>query len=287
MLLLSVPAGAKPGFVVTPAQRSAEFKIKGSHGYAIQVKLWNRRILEVSAYKNPDVVVYLTRRVRAQGDAFYAVLPGLGRISLYFRARGRPHHEPGFFPPCNGGETTKQPGYFEGTIRLRGEHGYTSAQATRVHGQIVTTAKEVCRRSTFGKESKPNAEDAAKLFAWSGSTGRSVVFSAVTFGTPNLSSPASTFFSGAVRERRQGMAIFREATARGSADDLTPTGEGEYPASGTVTPTSPFSGSASFQRSGDSGNSWLGNLSVVLPGVGRVALAGPDFSARFCQGCHP
>jgi hypothetical protein len=288
LLTVAALAEAKPGYIVTPGQQTAELQMKGTNGFVIQIKLWNGRVLEVSAYKSPDVIVYLTRRVHAQGNRIDATLPRIGRIRVDFQATGRVHREPGFFPPCNGGETAKQEGYFHGTIRLRGERGYTTARATRAHGQIVRTAEEVCKRSIFG-DTKPKTEDASRVFAWSSSDGRSVSFSATTLETPNLTSPASVFFSGIVRERRQGMAIFREATARGTSGALAAADESEFPASATATPAAPFGGYATFERMAQGANAWRGNLSVDLPGLGRVALAGSGFAARFCQkgGCRP
>lgn len=288
LLFVAVPAEAKPGYIVTPALSTAELQMKGTNGFAIQIKLWNGRLLEVSAYKTPDLVVYLTRRVHAQGNRIEATLPRVGRIRVDFQAAGRAHREPGFFPPCNGGETVKQPGYFQGTIRLRGERGYTTARATRVHGQIVKTAKEVCKRSIFNN-SKPKDEETAHLFAWSSSKGRLVTFSATTLETPFLPSPASVFFSGSVREWRQGMTIFRQATANGTQGALAAADESEFPASATVTSAAPFQGSATFERKPGGANAWRGDLSVDLPGLGRVAFAGPGFEARFCQsgGCRP
>lgn len=287
LLMLSASADAKPGYVVATApQRAAEFQIQGSHGYAIHVKLWNHRNLEVAAYKNPDVVIYLTRRVRARGDGFDATLPGIGRIAVRFQAHGPAEHEPRFFPPCKGGVATKQPGFFIGTIRLRGERGFTVARATRVRGQITSTAKEVCKRSIFGKNLNSNkrTEGGARLYAWSSSPNRAVSFLASRLETSDPSSPAPVFFSGVAREQRGGMAIFREAALSESSSDFAPEGESEFPPSAAVTPTAPFHGSATFQRDPQGGNTWLGNLSVYLPGLGRVGLAGSGFSARFCQG---
>jgi hypothetical protein len=289
LLFVAVPAEAKPGYIVTPPQHTAELQMKGTNGFSIQIKLWNGRVLEVSAYKNPDVVIYLTRGVHAQGNRIEATLPRVGRIRVDFQAAGRAHREPGFFPPCKGGETVKQPGYFHGTIRLRGERGYTTARATRVHGQIVNTAKEVCKRSIFNHGSNPKTEYGARLFAASTSKERSVTFSATTLETSNFPSPASVFFTGIVRERRQGMAIFRQAIARGGPNALAPADESEFPPSATATPAAPFQGSATFERNTEGTNAWRGDLSVDLPGLGRVALAGPGFAARFCQaeGCKP
>lgn len=97
-----------------------------------------------------------------------------------------------------------------------------------------------------------------------------------------------TFFAGSATERREGMAIFREAVVSGTDDDLVTGEAGDFPLRATVTPPAPFLGSAAFQRMPAGNNAWTGSLSIELPGAGRVPLAGTGFSARLCQdsGCR-
>ncbi len=264
----------------------AELSLKGSHGYAIEIAERNRRSLEVFVNKGPSVVVYLIRRAPVRGDGIDTKLPGLGRVSVRFHPAGPAHTEPGFFSAaaCHGGETVKQPGSFVGRIRLRGERGYTTVQATKARGQVVTTSKEVCKRSIFNNSKPESEEDATRVFADATSRGRAVKFFGTTLSTLNPSAPASTFFSGSVTERRRGMVIFRETAVHGTGNDLSPSDAGEFPSMATVTPPTPFHGSAAFQRMPEGDNTWTGSMSVDLPGAGRVALAGSGFSARLCRG---
>lgn len=287
LALLTAPAlaGAKPGYVVFPGYHEAELNLKGSHGYSIQVTKTNR-FVEMFVDRSPDSAVYLIRRRQTNDDRIEVEFPGVGRVSVEFHLVGPPQKEGGFFPPCKGGKTTKQPGYFQGTIRIRGERGYTSAHTDRASGEVATVTKEICKRSIFNHSKSTPAEDETRLSAASGPKhGRSVALSA---STVNFGSTVETFFAGFASERRRGMVIFRQASVRGTADDLALSDTGDYPASATITPPAPFHGSAAFQRISGGENSWTGSLSVALPGLGQVALAGPSFSAKLCRdsGCR-
>jgi hypothetical protein len=150
LALLTAPAlaNAKSGYVVFPGYHEVELNLKGSHGYSIQVTKTNR-FIEMFVDRDPDNAVYLIRHRQAKDDGIKAELPGVGRVSVEFHPVGPPHKKGGFFPPCRGGKTIKQPGYFQGTIRIRGERGYTSAHTDRASGEVVTVTKEICKRSIF------------------------------------------------------------------------------------------------------------------------------------------
>ena len=48
----------------------------------------------------------------------------------------------------------------------------------------------------------------------------------------------------------------------------------------TVTPPRPFCGSATYCRGCEPGSQWTGDLSVLLPGIGRpIPLTGSDYRA--------
>jgi hypothetical protein len=288
LALLTTPvlASANPGYVVFPGHHEVELSLRGSNGYSIQVIKTNS-FVEMFANKGSTVAVYAIPRPQTKGDAIDADFPGVGRISVEFHPVGPPHKEGGFFPPCKGGKTVKQQGYFQGAIRIRGERGYTSAHTDRASGKVVATAKEVCKHSVFNPSKPEPPEEATRLFASSGPRhGRSVAFSASTVTL--LQTNVVTSFSGYASERRKGMVIFRETLVRGTAADLSLSDTGDYPASATITPDAPFHGSAVFQRTSGGENSWTGTLGVDLPGLGRVALAGPSFSAKLCRdsGCR-
>ena len=282
--LLAAPgAAAKPGYVVIPGSHSVELNLKGSHGFRIGAGKVGRLFYFQTADRR-SVATYLKRSPRQKGDGIKARFPGFGRISVRFHPQGPPQREPPFFPGCHGGETVKQPGVFVGTIEFRGERGYTSASRTSAPGEVTTTEKEVCKRSTF--DDAPDVErDSIELYAYSRSKGRAVGFDASTLGLPD--SPFTTF-GASVAERRRGMTIFRGTFAAGKESQLVAGDSRPYPRSATVTPPAPFHGSGEFQRTPEGERSWTGTLSVDFPGLDRVALTGPSFDARFCQrsGCH-
>jgi hypothetical protein len=286
MVAAPAAADAKPGYVVLAGGYNEELSLRGSNGYDIQVEELNHRSVSLTAYKGSSQVVYLLRRIHGKGDGIEARFPGVGRVSVRFHQQGRTQGEAGFFPPCRGGETATRRGYFSGTIRFRGERGYTVVRARRARGEITTTAKEVCKRSIFDdsdSEPEPTPEE-AHLFANASSGGRRVGFSANTTKLPAGTPVVFTNFFGFTWERRGRMYISRLVFVRGAEEDFSLGDAGDFPQSATVTPPGPFRGSAFFQRASEGDNAWTGSLSVVLPGVGHVALAGPSFTSRLCQG---
>jgi len=276
-------ASAKPGYFVFAGTHVAELNLKGSHGYRIRIGKQGRRAYLLAA-RGSSLAAYAPRSLAPEGDRIEARFPGLGRVSVRFRPQGSPDKsKPPLFPGCKGGERVEQRGYFVGTIRFRGERGYTSVQTTRARGGTTTTSKEVCKRSIFD-DGPDSAEDRTELLAYSRSNGRVVAFS----GSAIANVSASTTFTAAVSERRRGMTTSRFTFVDGEESDLAIGDTRPFPLSATVTPPPPFSGSAEYQRTPDGDRTWTGSLAVPLPGLGRVDLAGPDFSALLCQhsGCR-
>jgi hypothetical protein len=282
-LLVIVPAAtAKPEYVVVPGDRAIDLNLKGSNGYSINV-VKEGRYVQLLATDRKNVVIYSTPSLSPKGNEIKARFPGVGRVSMRFHPKGPPHEErPEPIPPCKGGEVVKQPGYFEGTIRFRGERGYTSASATRVRAARETRAKEVCKFPGAGPGSKA---DKTEFYASSRSGKRLVAFDASRLVLPG-GDPLTTF-GASVAERRRGMIIYRSTFLVGGVKDLVPGDTRPYPLSGTFAPPAPFQGSGEFQRDAEGNSTWSGSLTVPLPGLPPLALTGPDFTARFCQhsGC--
>lgn len=284
-LLIAAPgASAKPGYVVTsPDYRSITLGVKSSNGYRVYAERRGRSVFLLAA-NGQSTAAYVTRSRRPRGDMIATRFPGLGRLAVRFRPKGPPQHIPPFFPQCHGGGAVKQPGYFVGTIRFRGERGYTYVRTTRARGAIETVAREVCKRSMFDEGDEPDTER-IELLALSRSGRRAVSFDASAIFIPE--SAPLTDFGATVAERRRGMEIYRSVFVPGKAQDLNLGDTRPFPLSATVTPPAPFQGSAEFQRDAEGNSTWTGSLSVPFPGLGRVALAGPSFTARLCQppGC--
>ncbi len=283
---LAVPtlAAAKPGYIVFPGAHQAELHLRGSNGYSVSVSRTGDSI-EASASNGRSAVRYLPRPGHPRGDGIDAKLPGVGRISVRFHPIGAARREPGFFPPCKGGETIRRTGYFQGVLRLRGERGFTTVHAARARGSVITRTREICRRSIFDPGEPQDEANTTQLLALARSEGRAIVFSVSSI---DLLTKVFTHVFASVIERREGMAIFRQAIVGAPKGAFALGDTGDHPASATVAPPEPFHGSAVFQRGQDGENSWTGSLSVILPGAGRVSMAGPRFSAQLCRddGCH-
>lgn len=283
-LLIAVPStSAKPGYFVFPAFRSAGFELQGDNGYRIAIGKEHDGYVRAFVSKKSTAIIYSARSLEPKGSGIKAEFPGVGRVSVRFRPQGPPRESNPFpFRGCRGGKEVKQFGHFVGTIRFRGERGYTSVRATRVKGAIETTAKEVCKRPPSDEDSEPRA-DKTELWVKSESGNEGVGFDASVTGDPfDLTS-----FGAMVVKRRRGMQVFWWTNVTGKRGDIVIGDTRPYPLSATVTPPAPFSGSAKYQRTPDGERAWTGTLAVSLPGLGRVALTGPEFSPRLCQlsGC--
>ena len=277
-------ANAKPGYIAFAGGTQAELGLKGSHGYAIQISGSGRPGVELFVSKRTSVALYLVPRASFHGDRIKAEFPGVGRVSVEFHPSEPARRESGFFDRCKGGESVTRRGYFGGVISIHGERGYTSAHATRAEGQIVTTAREVCKRSMFSPQ-PASEEGMTRLSASSRRGGRLVAFYANTIDFPV---DRLTYFVADVAERKQGMQILRQALVQAPEKEFALSDASDFPSSATVTPPAPFTGSAIFQRNPGT-NSWLGSLSVELPGAGPTRSAGSRFEATLCQdsGCPP
>jgi hypothetical protein len=296
LLLAPTGAGAKPGYSIIHPTHVAYLTLKGSHGYEITFYKRNRESLEVVAENLGasvfDPWVFAEYRIHqhwVKGNEIAGRFPGLGRVSVRFHPVGHRQRESGFAPPgCSGGGVVKQPGYFEGTIRFRGEQGYTVARATRAHGELSTREKEVCKRSPKHppEHRLPKGLITARLRATSKSGGRLIRFSVDTF-EPLLPTSNGANIHASIDERRNGMEIRRYVLASGRKDALQLGDSSDFPASATVSPSDPFHGSAVFERVPQGENAWTGSLSVPLPGAGLVPLTGRGFSASLCHegGC--
>jgi hypothetical protein len=209
----------------------------------------------------------------------------LGRIAVRFRPSGAERHVRlpkgclGERPPVVGSRL----GSFIGTIRFRGEGGYTELSARRAEGglgdPLATTARRPdCRPPESGAERGRELE-AVSLEGTPPRTG--ISFTATRLiGSPALLSlaprtslpPGERYFFFVFASGKSGrVSILRAAAAVGGSGNLVidPT-----LTRAQVAPPYPFSGSAVFARDPDGTVSWTGTLGVALPGLGVVGLTG-------------
>jgi hypothetical protein len=278
--------GASRRFAFRGSHR-AELSLKGTHGYRVTIVERNHRELEVYAGRRHTGAIYRLRGKPIPGDDIEAKLPGVGRIAIEFHPTGKPRTTSGFFPECKGGDTVTRHGFFQGTIRFRGEQGFTTVDETRARGAVVSIAKEVCNGVTTGEEPRDPTEHLTQLHTYSKTDSRAVYFLAYAATFEQDPGRDWTAFLAEATEQRRGMNITRIAIAlpkgKQKGEQLSVDDSGAFPLSATVKPVYPFHGTATFQRHPGSSPSWTGPLNVSLPGLGKVRLAGSGFSSRFCQ----
>jgi hypothetical protein len=289
LLVLPQAASAKPGYYVSKPSRFMTVQLQGSHGYRIDLITFGAKRLALLANHiggfngesfGSQSASYIVPRQAARPDELHATLGKLGSVSLRFQASGPPkaQQEPG--TDCKGRGSIEQRGHFVGSIRFRGERGFTSAHATSVNGQILRSFKQVCKRPHEPHGVVPKRK-ALSLGAYvKGNPDKA------SFGAYELA-PSSNFesvnYSASATEHRGRTTIIRSASAYAEPSTLAVSGPSVRPATASVAPPFPFSGAATLEHGRGTADTWSGGLSVDLPGFGALPLTGPSFSAKLCR----
>ncbi len=273
---------------------ASEFTLPGSNGYRITVSAEpsdsGPADIQLSAEGRNATVVYGARGT-ATRTSMKASFGRLGRVSLRFRPSGKvrrvkvPKKCLKERPPV----VTARLGTYVGTIRFRGERGYTKVSAHHVNGGIGdplanTNKKLRCEKPVTNAQTMRELKEVA-LSASAQRAGIAFQASRLPVQFSRVNSPAGAsipkqdhylfwVFAG---ERAERMSIFRSVAAGGPASDFV---FDDALASATVSPPLPFVGSGSFLRSADGSTSWTGSLRVPVPGLGTVRLTEPGFQAE-------
>jgi hypothetical protein len=179
---------------------------------------------------------------------------------------------------CEGEPRTTSEGFFNGTLRFRGEHGYILIEASRAKGTLVLVPPWDCDyRGARASQAARGAEvDKATLVAQS--RHKSIQFAA--FGSRGGDEDPFTVFWATSQGVRQGIGISRfTATVARFAGPRAGFRFDNRLGTAFVDPPAPFAGSARYQRRPHGPDRWTGNLTAPLLGLGRVRLTGPGFRA--------
>jgi len=266
-------AAAKPGYFVAEPLRFADIKLKASHGYHLRITAFSTNV-NVQAENGDREVDYTVLNGSLRADRVRARLPGVGWINLRFHETKRYRESPA--DNCKGPGDLIRVGSFEGRIKFDGEQGYSTLDARRVRGKIEASPKQTCthrpaRASAAGEE--------AMLLA-AAPRGRGMLSFEVDRWTPFEGFLPIFFHAHLARSRGK---MFIANGVDGFSEDAKLFEIGEQPLSAAVDPPGLFTGSAELlQQPGDI--TWLGDLGADLPGIGPVALAGPNFEAMLCLG---
>lgn len=276
--LLLAPAASAASTKASP-ERSAEIELKGTHGFKVSIAVVKGFLL-VNARKGPASVNYFARHTVIEGDRFAGKLPGIGGISVRFTQRGKTTEGPS---PCKRGAPLVRHGEFVGSIRLHGEKGYTTVDATHATGTVTEASTPSCGGEHPERSPKTPAPGRSQkteellVVARSGS-----IELTVDQVSSEAEGPLASFVAATHLRKHDGMVVTNSVLQISTAPSLLLTDDSPFPEEVTVQPSRNFAGSAAFHLLDPEHSSLTGNLAVTLPGVGRVRLAGPSFKSSVC-----
>lgn len=250
-------------------QPQIEFSHATKNGYQIFFEA-NRGKASLTAQGHAGTVIYSGKTSLVGGRVRFS-LGKLGAVNIRFEPDGSVER---LRPPksCHGREQEVRSGTFVGSIRFRGERGYTKLNSHRAHGAMAELRSWKCPDAS--DRHPQNAAGFPVLAAYT--PGDRSVFAAIG-GSPQL--PIRFFVAGTLEQvgaLRIQRSILTEGTRTSfeASDDL---------GSATVAPPKPFFGTASFVREADGTTEWSGALGVALPGAPNIALTGPAFKADLAK----
>lgn len=295
-LLAPALATAKPHRDVQPRKLSLRLQLPASNGYSVLLETLGHHQVTLTASKGDVIASYVARgsvsRHRIDVD-----LGPLGQVSGRFS--GSPFHPYRGFPlhrDCRGRRPIFEAGPFRGTIRFRGEHGYTRVSTHRAGAVLTRTFRRVCKpgyadlpgSKRRGERGRPPRALIVAFSAIDRSRERTVSFATVGFQVEGgkhpaaESEPAFLVFAG-TEERLGRVAIERAALLIGAEGSVLLSPLDVRPLEATFAPPVPFAGTAAFHEGVPTGERWTGTLGVHLPGAGLVPLTGAGFKSKFCR----
>jgi hypothetical protein len=275
---------AVPGTALAKEDFDLSFRFPASNGYELAVGGYDSTAF-ISATKHDrskhsfGLSTYIARG-KVSPTAIHADFGALGNADMRFQPSGKVTYSRRHRHCLGPDRYTIHFGVFVGSVRFRGEGGYTSAKVKRVKGKEITPSLLFCPDTFFEEirqEQRTRVKDKnAKLTRLEASM--RLGLTATEFAATVKGGKADFF---AESEQSLGaLAVFRVAAVRASPatfafdDALSLAG---------VTPPPPFSGSASFQRAPNGTKSWTGSLSVSFPGEPGVPLSDPRFRTQLTR----
>ena len=287
-LLPVTPAAARP----PGPTASAAFSVRASNGFLLDVGSEAGTVVVAASERRPPIAsfspggrprpaddgngaasIYYARATGADPTRVVARLGGLGGIAVRFHPSGRTRvTELGASADaCAPARIVRRLGTFTGTIRFRGEDGYTEVEADSAPGSVGTPLPAGCagggaaRTSGLARRAPWPDPDSAVLGAVNARAGTS--FQATTSAT------GVAFL--AIRKERLAGGVVVSRRAYAGAPPSTFTFDRAL-TSARVKPPAPFSGIGRYLTRPGGGASWSGNLRATFPGV-NLPMTGPGF----------
>jgi hypothetical protein len=240
------------------------FKLAATNGYVLEaVPARKHQLLVIAGQPNRQSVFYIVPATSA--NPFGAIQADLGfllKIDVTFQPNGKKW----FGDKCLGFKSRYLSGTYTGTIEFHGENGYSDAVATAAPsispgGECITFGS-VSGGGLGAEVIAKNSDGSARLKVLAHRRGAPPGFQVTTY------------------EQSGPVGIIRSLIAKGPAGSFVFDAPRNH---ASITTSPPLHGSASFKRTSRRGGSWLGDLTVDMPGRPGVPLAGDDFSARLLR----
>ncbi len=274
LLFCATPAAGSTETYFSPPM--ASFSLRASNGYRISVERFRGRVSLYAVHGGKSFFAGTSYTVpsKVSPQRIDARFGRFGRVSVKLKTERM--HKGKLEEQCTGKPETTREGDFVGTIRFRGEGGYTSVNAQRAEGRLSSGQKLKCvfpnLRPGSGPVAHGSRQDPPSLDAFQG---RHRFFGVEASGGRQR----SILFTAGYAERRGRMQVFRNVFAEAPPASFSFTSD---LSAATVQPPPPFKGEASYQRESTS-PTWSGSLSVDFPGREDVQLAGPRFTAHLAR----
>jgi hypothetical protein len=277
-----------------PVATAAEAAKESQRQLSIQMRVGGFKI-EIDGEEErgkQEVALFISRRhqyaeyaVSAEitDSTIQAKFGSLGQIDYSFAPQGSANLE------CPGAAGSKV--NFTGTFTFTGENGYVHIDADDATG-TYSLFPEPPACSAAPAERRATASRAAPYqpYVGEGATLGATTFAKTTNGSRRLRALTvtrkeprkETSVSGLLAEDDHGMSVIRAATVTAPARAFE---WGFAEGTATVSPSAPFSGTASFTRHADGRKTFTGSLRVPLLGITKpVAMAGAAFHATLHRG---
>jgi hypothetical protein len=279
-------AGMVPG-ASAAAGRLLEFELRASHGYRLFVDAQGATATLTTTRAKHDARTgslssYIARRGPG-GGAIRATFGNLGSVAMRFRPNGVVTYSKARKGCIGPDRFTIQHGTFVGSLRFRGEEGYTAVKVSRVAGQAVSPHSLICTGSRVSARPQISAAPQLSAGAQISAAARQPSF---RFEAGYRSGLFAEYFEatrtgeGRARflvnlEQTVGrLAIRRLAIGSGRARTFATDNALSF---ATIAPNAPFAGTGSLTRDALGARLWSGSLTVSFPGAPGVPLTGPLF----------
>lgn len=285
MAALTLPASpaAKPGYYVAEPTIFSWIDLRGSNGYEVHISGVSQSQVWILVEKGGASAAYLWRG-RVTENAIEAKLGKFGRVSVQLQPGARSEAEQRQVG-CKGKPGVRREGRFAGTIRFRGERGFTSVAVESARGMVFRSFRLVCKRRG-GKEPQYKEPPTTSLSAVSSRYPRAPWFSVFKQEPARKASfPAleEAQYTAHTTELQPGLGVVRSASVNSEPETFAVSPLGTSPATASVAPPAPFSGTASYEKTPDGKGIWSGDLAVELPGRGTLSLTDSSYRAELCR----